>query len=148
METPTVQQQLLVLSESWAKSTGTRKLENVLIPEYVSKSIHAAVLDASADMIIEGSITLWNMASAWTIATTAVVEAIANPEFSDIQQTPLITNELTNLSQFMEQVRKEQIANHRRKAISAGLSDSAKQQFMRDLFELDDGGNDMAQVFH
>ena len=48
----------------------------------------------------------------------------------------------------MEQVGKEQAANHKRKAISARLTEVAKQRFMLDPFELDDGGNNQSQIFH
>ena len=148
MQPPTIQQLLMDLSDSWSKSTGPTQLRNIFIPEYVQKSIHAAVLDASADLIMESTTPLWNLSMTWAIATTAVVKAIASPKFADLQQSPLITEHLASLARFMEQIRKEHLANHKRKAISAQLNVSAKQQYMLDPFELDDGGNDRSLTHH
>ena len=56
---------------------------------------------------------------AWSIAKTAAVEAIADPKFADLQQSPLFTEHLGNFGRFMDQLTKEHLANHKRSAITA-----------------------------
>ena len=48
----------------------------------------------------------------------------------------------------MDQVKKEQLANHKRDAISTRLNDTAKRQYMLDPFELDHGGNEQSLTYH
>jgi hypothetical protein len=148
MTPPTIMQQLTTLSDSWSNSTGPTKLRNIFVPDYAQKSIHAAVLDASADLMMESPDTLWNLSEIWSIAKTAAVEAIANPKFTDLQQSPLFTEQLAGLGRFMDQIKKEQLANHKRKAIASRLNDTAKRQYMSDPFELDDGGNERSRNGH
>ena len=63
-------------------------------------------------MIMESTAPLWNLSETWSIAKTAAVEAIASPKFADLQQSPLFTEHLANFSRFMDQVKREQLANH------------------------------------
>ena len=141
-------QQLTILSDSWSKSTGPTKLRSIFVGDYVQKSIHAAVLDTCADLMVESPDTLWNLSELWSLAKTAAVEAIANPKFTDLQQSPMFTEQLASLGRFMDQIKKEQLANHKRKAIASRLNDTAKRQYMSDPFELDDGGNERSRNGH